>query len=286
MRRADGAIPPRPSRRAIPTRSATSRLCLAGSSSPHRGIRPCAAHAELPPRHTATPALRFSVTGHCRVRRGPHGRMQAKVWTNDTVAATLAGHEAAVWSVAVTPDSLVLTGSADRTIKMWQSNGYEPGLAHSVVTDAEWRSRPGEPYAACRLCVRTFPGHTDCVRALVIVPELGFASAGNDCTVRMWAYSGECLAVLNGHEGFVYALVRWLMYCGHNSMRRRRSVIAAHCAPAALRDSDVCAGAYGRRRAHLRGGGPHGQGAPNPKRRPARPCLPFEPICRRESRRI
>jgi phospholipase A-2-activating protein len=134
--------------------------------------------------------------------------MQAKVWTNDTVAATLAGHEAAVWSVAVTPDSLVLTGSADRTIKMWQSNGYEPGLAHSVVTDAEWRSRPGEPYAACRLCVRTFPGHTDCVRALVIAPELGFASAGNDCTVRMWAYSGECLAVLNGHEGFVYALVR------------------------------------------------------------------------------
>jgi WD40 repeat protein len=164
VRRADGAIPPRPSRRAIPTRSATSRLCLAGSSSPHRGIRPCAAHAELPPRHTATPALRFSVTGHCRVRRGPRGRMQAKVWTNDTVAATLAGHEAAVWSVAVTPDSLVLTGSADRTIKMWQSNGYEPGLAHSVVTDAEWRSHPGEPPRAGCACARSRGTPTACAR--------------------------------------------------------------------------------------------------------------------------
>jgi phospholipase A-2-activating protein len=84
-----------------------------------------------------------------------------------------------VWAVTVTPEGMALTGSADKTIRMWQANG---------------------------MCVQTFVGHTDCVRAIKILPDIGFVSAGNDCSIRIWAYSGECLSELRGHEGFIYSL--------------------------------------------------------------------------------
>jgi phospholipase A-2-activating protein len=56
-----------------------------------------------------------------------------------------------VWAVTVTPEGMALTGSADKTIRMWQANG---------------------------MCVQTFVGHTDCVRAIKILPDIGFVSAG------------------------------------------------------------------------------------------------------------
>ena len=97
-----------------------------------------------------------------------------------TCVHTLVGHEAAVWSVLPLQDGtgLVLTASADRTIKLWSG---------------------GE-------CVKTFSGHADVVRTLALVPGVGFLSGSNDGTVRLWDLGGECLRTIQASDTFVYSV--------------------------------------------------------------------------------
>jgi len=87
----------------------------------------------------------------------------AKIWKSGDITPllTLSGHLAAIWAVEMLPSSeqaLYLTGSADKTIKLWQ--GDTP--------------------------LQLFKGHTDCVRALAVVDEQRFLSAANDATIRLW----------------------------------------------------------------------------------------------------
>ena len=49
-------------------------------------------------------------------------------------------------------DSIFLIGSADKTIKLWQN--------HKAL--------------------HTFTGHSDAVRGLALIPDIGFASCSND----------------------------------------------------------------------------------------------------------
>ena len=104
----------------------------------------------------------------------------ARVWDLESrsCVSVLSGHEQAVWAAICFEDGSILTGSADKTIKRWKGN----------------------------VCEHTYTGHSDCVRALAHFPGVGFASAGNDCSIRLWALSGDCLMVLNGHQSFVYSL--------------------------------------------------------------------------------
>jgi len=92
----------------------------------------------------------------------------------------LKGHEHALWSILPLDDAddQVLTASADRTIKLW--SGEE--------------------------CSHTYTGHTDVVRALANIPNLGFLSASNDGTVRLWELGGSCLSTFQASESFVYAI--------------------------------------------------------------------------------
>ena len=105
----------------------------------------------------------------------------ARVWDLSTrqCVTVMTGHEQAVWAVLCLEDGRMLTASADKTIKRW--NGAT--------------------------CEHTYVGHSDCVRALAIMPGLGFLSTGNDCSIRMWAVSGECLMTMNGASAFLFHLV-------------------------------------------------------------------------------
>jgi WD40 repeat protein len=49
-------------------------------------------------------------------------------------------------------------------------------------------------------------GSTDCVRGLVVLPDLQFASCSNDGNIHIWSFSGETMAILTGHTSFVYSL--------------------------------------------------------------------------------
>jgi len=105
----------------------------------------------------------------------------ARVWVNGVCIQTLEGHSAAVWAVLplfVGSQLIIITASADKTIKIWE-NG---------------------------ICKKTIPAHTDCVRALTLIPGIGFASCGNDGAIKVWSFKGECLQQLYGHTSFVYSL--------------------------------------------------------------------------------
>ncbi|XP_033096894.1 phospholipase A-2-activating protein-like [Anneissia japonica] len=132
----------------------------------------------------------YTLTGHantvCCLAAGKFGTLlsgswdrTAKVWLNEKNVMTLKGHEATVWAVAIIPaNGLMITGSADKTIKTWKAGK----------------------------CEQTIIGHTDCVRALAVISETQFLSSSNDTTIRRWTINGECMFEYKGHTGFVYSI--------------------------------------------------------------------------------
>ncbi|KAL3426823.1 WD repeat domain-containing protein [Phlyctema vagabunda] len=131
-----------------------------------------------------------------------------KIWSVEEgeVQGVLRGHRRGVWSVKFAPketpsiigDSgpaagkgLILTGSGDKTIKIWSLSDYS--------------------------CVRTFEGHTNSVLkvAWLNIPKpedrnrkhIQVASAGGDGLVKVWdANTGEIETTLDNHEDRVWAL--------------------------------------------------------------------------------
>jgi phospholipase A-2-activating protein len=104
----------------------------------------------------------------------------ARVWTYTAeCVCVLRGHESAVWAVLSLMNGDILTGSADKMIKMWR-NG---------------------------LCYNTLKAHTDCVRGLKEIPNRDcFFSCGNDAQILCWSLKGELMYTLSGHHSFIYSL--------------------------------------------------------------------------------
>ncbi|KAK0211219.1 phospholipase A-2-activating protein [Desarmillaria ectypa] len=102
----------------------------------------------------------------------------AKVWKSFQLAYDLKGHGQSVWAVLAVDEEQFLTASADKTIKLWQQHK----------------------------CVFTFTGHRDAVRGLALVPDIGFASCSNDSEIRVWTLGGDVVYSLSGHTSFVYSL--------------------------------------------------------------------------------
>ncbi|KAM4056247.1 utp13 specific WD40 associated domain-containing protein [Hirsutella rhossiliensis] len=131
-----------------------------------------------------------------------------KIWSvqEGEVQGILRGHRRGVWSVRFSPAQLpaiqtedgpvtgkgvVITGSGDKSIKLWSLSDYT--------------------------CIRTFEGHSNSVLkvAWLKVPTgqdqpkkaVHFASAGGDGLVKIWdANSGESECTLDNHEDRVWAL--------------------------------------------------------------------------------
>ncbi|XP_052870193.1 phospholipase A-2-activating protein [Anopheles cruzii] len=111
----------------------------------------------------------------------------ARLWTNVPGAMTnlaLVGHEAAVWAVACLPNGRFLTGSADKSIFVWNATGQK---------------------------LAVLKGHKDCVRGLCPLPETcggGFLSCSNDATIRQWSDTYECVKEFHGHSNYIYSIAR------------------------------------------------------------------------------
>ncbi|KAH0425738.1 u3 small nucleolar rna-associated protein [Colletotrichum camelliae] len=131
-----------------------------------------------------------------------------KIWSvaEGEVQGILRGHRRGVWSIKFAPaqcpaiqgdegqvagKGVVLTGSADKTVKLWSLTNYT--------------------------CIRTFEGHSNSVLKVVWLnmpklegkgkKQLQFASAGSDGLVKVWdANSGEAEATLDNHEDRIWAL--------------------------------------------------------------------------------
>jgi len=92
------------------------------------------------------------------------------------------GHSGAINHLIVVDGKIVLTASADKSIRRWVA---KKDKAQHI-----------------------FLGHTAAVNMLATLVDSLFASAGDDKTVRIWDYSvkKECIHVLEGHDSRVTQL--------------------------------------------------------------------------------
>lgn len=95
----------------------------------------------------------------------------------------LPGHEASVWAVLAYDSNTIITGCADKRIRIFQTSGKQ---VQSIQA-------PEVVRALCRLP----PHHSSGAH---------FASAGNDAIIRLWTLGGKQVAELHGHENFIYSL--------------------------------------------------------------------------------
>ncbi|GJJ72280.1 phospholipase A-2-activating protein [Entomortierella parvispora] len=131
----------------------------------------------------------YTLTGHsdnvCSLYADTDGHIvsgswdkTAKIWRNWQCVYTLEGHTQAIWGVLELEHEVIVTASADKTIGMWKDGKK----------------------------IKTVTGHEDCVRSLALLPGIGFVSCGNDGAVIVWSNNGDPLQALDGHTSFVYSL--------------------------------------------------------------------------------
>ncbi len=100
--------------------------------------------------------------------------------------ATLQGHTKWINCVigALLPDGRFVSGSDDRTLKIW-----DPSM---------------KPRA---LCVATLQGHTHWILCVTLFPDGRFVSGSSDGTLKIWdpsmAPGAQCVATLRGHTGWI-----------------------------------------------------------------------------------
>jgi WD40 repeat protein len=144
--------------------------------------------------HTA-PVYALAVRGCGGLVSASYG-FKARVWSGTACVAVLKGHTGAVLAVAVHPsnDNIVVTGSADRTVRVWD--------------------------VASSTCTAVLRGHTSLVQAVAFLSDGSIVSAGSyDKTVRVWSPDGSCKSVLE-HPSFVRCLtvlpVEKSKWCKHH----------------------------------------------------------------------
>ncbi|XP_014246120.1 phospholipase A-2-activating protein [Cimex lectularius] len=132
--------------------------------------------------HTSAVTSIFAVKNDCILTSSSDGT--AKMWNIYARVAkvTFTGHDLPVWSVIYLTAGFIVTGCADKIVRVFKKDGT----------------------ISCSL-----EGHTDCVRALAPLNDsVQFLSCGNDGIVRRWsAYNDGCLQAYHGHSNSIYAIV-------------------------------------------------------------------------------
>lgn len=102
---------------------------------------------------------------------------------NVFLTKTLTGHSDSVWSIALGQnDQTLVSGSADRTIKVWNLNTGQ--------------------------LIRTLSGHTDIVRSVALSSDGEILASGSgDRTIKLWnLQTGRELRTLSGHSGPLWSI--------------------------------------------------------------------------------
>jgi U3 small nucleolar RNA-associated protein 13 len=134
-------------------------------------------------------------------------------------------HEKDINIVSVAPnDSLVATGSQDKTVKLWKSNdlslqatlkGHRRGVWDCQFSPHDRILATGSGDRSIKVwslsdysCVRTFQGHLASVlRVRFLNGGLQMVSSGADGLVKLWTIrTNECEATMDGHNDKVWAL--------------------------------------------------------------------------------
>ena len=141
---------------------------------------------------------RTAVVWNARSGKKTTAIMQGHDGTNDCVCGVggancpVQGHTGDLLSVAWSHDGkLVATGSADHTVRLWESSG-NPVLLQESEEKKIWCTQKGN---AGINCVAIAPdGHR-------------VASAGDDKNITLWnIHNAQMLSVMTGHDEWVYSL--------------------------------------------------------------------------------
>ncbi|KAH7404644.1 hypothetical protein KP509_15G036100 [Ceratopteris richardii] len=139
--------------------------------------------------------------------------------------STVAAHDKDINSIAVAPnDSLLCTGSQDRTARIWKLPELVPGVILRGHKRGIW-SVQFSPVDQCVLtasgdktirvwslvdgsCLKTFEGHTASVlKASFLSRGTQIISAGADGLLKLWTIkANECVNTFDRHEDKIWAL--------------------------------------------------------------------------------
>ena len=134
------------------------------------------------------------------------------------IARTLKGHSDGVCAVAVMDDGRIVSGSDDRTVKVWNDGACEITLqGHSdwvwcvacwgskVISGSEDNTVKVWDLAKGGENTHTFKGHTNGVRSVAVTEDGSRVISGSgDKTVMIWSLaSGELERTLKGHTEIV-----------------------------------------------------------------------------------
>ncbi len=144
----------------------------------------------------------------------------------EMVAATsIRAHEKDINIISIAPnDSLVASGSQDKTVKLWNTTdlslratlkGHKRGVWDCQFSPIDRVVATSSGDKTIKLwslndfsCVRTFQGHLSSVlRVRFLKTGLQLVSAGADGLLKLWTIrTNECEATLDGHSNKVWAL--------------------------------------------------------------------------------
>ncbi|KAH9656519.1 phospholipase a2-activating protein [Citrus sinensis] len=106
---------------------------------------------------------------------------------------TLQGHKLQVTGVTLDNEDIV-SSSVDSTLRRWRKGKLvEFWEAHNAPIQTVIRIPSGEIVS-------------DTVRGLSVMPGVGIISASHDCTIRLWALTGQVLMEMVGHTAIVYSI--------------------------------------------------------------------------------
>ena len=135
----------------------------------------------------------------------------------------LSGHTAKVFGVDISPNGqLIVTGSEDRTVKLWKSTGILLNTLtkhQATVWDVAFspdgqliasasRDRTIKLWEPDGKLLNTLKGHQDEVVGIAFSPNSQLiASASRDKTVKLWDRNGEVIDTLRDHQSSVWKAV-------------------------------------------------------------------------------
>ncbi|KAM3139405.1 hypothetical protein pb186bvf_008430 [Paramecium bursaria] len=127
----------------------------------------------------------------------------------------LNGHDAQVCSLNSIDEHTLISGSWDATAIVW-NNGVQQyrlkGHKHGVAVlglDAQ-NYLTGSQDGVLRKWfgqnqVKEIKAHTDIIREIVVISDIGFLTCSNDETLKIWSMDLELIQELLGHTGYVFS---------------------------------------------------------------------------------
>jgi phospholipase A-2-activating protein len=109
-----------------------------------------------------------------------------RIWNKEfECKSILAGHEKSIWCLLTLGNSNIVSGSFDRTIKVWK-------MTQSNIYK----------------CIHTLTGHLAGVRTILLLPDGVIASGSDDMTIRLWGCKDnyKCIGILSGHTEIIHHL--------------------------------------------------------------------------------